>query len=389
MGQKIRGVAVVSRSWYPNHQVLFEAFQDRLRLNITYLLLAWKERHRPWVFPSTPRLTPRVIPGLRLRIVDKEVCLNFGVAKYLEKVEPEVVVITPWSEPGCFSALNFAKSRSIPVVAWVPGLRLQWHPNLFMRVRSRISRLIAKRFMNCADKVFVYGTKAREDAIGLGVLPEKILVVRHCVDERHFDWRNPAITEDHVRAIRLHIDLEPGFVFLCVAQLLPRKGIDVLLRAFDQLRKMRGDARLLLVGDGPMRSRVRAYRYKHRGKFDWLPSLPYSDMPALYRLANCVVVPSHFDDWCTVVNEAQCSKIPVICSEGADAVHDLVVDGQTGLRFRPGDVDALVNCMRYSIDNVEELRCMAERAYEFILSEWNTEKSSEIWAEGISSILND
>ena len=49
----------------------------------------------------------------------------------------------------------------------------------------------------------------------------------------------------------------PGFVVLCVARLAPAKGLEVLLSAMKVIIDRGAEARLVLVGDGPLRERLR------------------------------------------------------------------------------------------------------------------------------------
>jgi glycosyltransferase involved in cell wall biosynthesis len=57
-----------------------------------------------------------------------------------------------------------------------------------------------------------------------------------------------------LRAIRQRLQIHPGAdLVICVANLLPIKGLDVLIRAWRQVHMADPLARLLLVGEGPLR----------------------------------------------------------------------------------------------------------------------------------------
>ena len=57
------------------------------------------------------------------------------------------------------------------------------------------------------------------------------------------------------------------------------------------------------------------------------------------------MLPSRYDGWGVVVNQAIGAGLPVICSDAVGAGHDLVEAGVNGLRFPAGDVAALRGCM--------------------------------------------
>jgi glycosyltransferase involved in cell wall biosynthesis len=180
-----------------------------------------------------------------------------------------------------------------------------------------------------------------------------------------------------------------GPLFLCISQLVPRKGIQDLLHAFACLHRRRPGARLLLIGKGSLESVVREHVAEYPGDFGWLPSVPYGEIPRYYALADYFVLATHRDAWDMVINEAHCAKLPVISSDAAHAVDDLVIHGQTGLVYKAGDVAGLVEAMEYALDHPAEMKQMAERGYEFIQSTWNVQKSAQIWAQHLGIAIHE
>lgn len=65
-----------------------------------------------------------------------------------------------------------------------------------------------------------------------------------------------------------------------------------------------------------------------------------------YALARALVFPTHSDTWGFVVNEAMACGLPVIASNVAGCVADLIEGRGTGFTIHPGDVSALASAMR-------------------------------------------
>jgi len=385
-----KNVAIVSRAWYPNHQLLFEEVQSILgdRAKIHYFLLSEKESRRPWSLTSKS-VGPILVPGIHLKAFSKEAVVNTSLRRHLDKANPSLIIVTPWSEMGCFLAKRYGRKRGIPTIGWTVGLR-EWNPTVFWRMRSALTKALLRRFVKEDRFVFVDGVKAKRDVLELaGVSEDKIVVVKHVINERHFDYANHPRNHEYVQHQRSVLTLDERPLFVCVSQLVQRKGIDSLLRAFMKLLQDTKDVQLLLVGDGPLRALAQQWLELCPANFKWLPSVPYDQVPMVYAIADYCVVPSYFDDWCNVVNESLCGMVPVLCSDGACAAYDLIRHGETGLMYRGGDVDSLHGLMLYALGNKAVMRKMAENGYRFVRTEWNTAESARIWAKYILIALDD
>lgn len=75
-------------------------------------------------------------------------------------------------------------------------------------------------------------------------------------------------------------------------------------------------------------------------------SIPASELPAAYQQASMLVFPTLCDGFGMVVSEAMANGLPVITTSNAGAA-DLVIDGVNGRVVSPGDVQALVEAMRW------------------------------------------
>jgi glycosyltransferase involved in cell wall biosynthesis len=140
------------------------------------------------------------------------------------------------------------------------------------------------------------------------------------------------------RAARL--DAEP-LRYLFVGTLSERKGVDVLLEAFQDVR----GGTLTLAGDGPLRPLVeRACAQDER--VNYVGHLGWAGLDELYSRSDVLVVPSRYDVWGLVVNEACEHGLLVVATDQVGAVDDLVEVGVNGLLVAPGSVRQLAEAMR-------------------------------------------
>ena len=129
--------------------------------------------------------------------------------------------------------------------------------------------------------------------------------------------------------------------FLYVGQLIPRKGVDLLLRALSNVRSSRAWT-LEVIGDGDCAKDLMQLT-NDLGLGQWVTFHGNAANPAVMRFmeaAACLVLPSRWDGWGAVVNEALMRGTPVIASDACGAA-SLLVAPLFGAVFRSGDEAAL------------------------------------------------
>ena len=159
---------------------------------------------------------------------------------------------------------------------------------------------------------------------------------------------------------------EPPFV-LYAGRLSPEKGILDLVEAADGIP-------LVVVGDGPLRNRVPGTQ----------GFVPHAELLRLYERAAVVAVPSRREGFGVVCAEAMAHGRPVVAG-AVGGLLDLVVDGETGVLVRPGDVDGLRSAIRRLLDDPELRRRMGaaarRRAGEFFSWESVTRATVAVYHE--------
>jgi glycosyltransferase involved in cell wall biosynthesis len=180
-------------------------------------------------------------------------------------------------------------------------------------------------------------TEAGAQALrALAPAPETVSLVYHGLDFTRF----PAPPEQRSR--------EAGsFTLLSVGRLVPKKGLDGLLRALARLPADL-DWRLRHVGGGPLQDELgaEADRLGIGARIQWLGARPQEQVLEEYRGADLFVLNCRIaedgdrDGLPNVLMEAQSQRLPVI-STAMPAIAELVIDGETGLLTRPDDPERL------------------------------------------------
>ena len=166
----------------------------------------------------------------------------------------------------------------------------------------------------------------------------------------------------------------PGFVVLCVARLAPQKGLEVLLSAVKQLADGGTDAKLVLVGEGPMRARLgrQAERLGITDRVVMEGAVGQDEMAVYYACADVFCLPSFAEGVPVVLMEAMASGRAVVTTRVA-GVPELVDDGVSGLLVAPGNAGQLAAALERLATSPEEREKMGLAGRQKIVEEFDAE----------------
>ena len=127
-------------------------------------------------------------------------------------------------------------------------------------------------------------------------------------------------------------------------QLTKRKGLDILLRAMANLKSQ--NVTLQVAGDGPERRRLEGLSelLGLSSKVTWLGKVRNENVKDLLAASTIAVLPSRFDGWGVIVNEALVAGIPVVVSDAVGA-RSVVISDDVGLTFRSGSAQSLASAL--------------------------------------------
>jgi glycosyltransferase involved in cell wall biosynthesis len=142
--------------------------------------------------------------------------------------------------------------------------------------------------------------------------------------------------------------------FLYLGRLAPEKCVSHLIKAFAGLSAdARAKARLTIAGDGKERSSLEELVQKLglAGHVRFIGLVASSQAADIMSQADAFVLPSCYESWGLVVNEALSASLPVIVPSWVGAASDLIVTGETGIQTKDNSPEALKEAMQKLIDN--------------------------------------
>ena len=233
-----------------------------------------------------------------------------------------------------------------------PGLVTSSSGRYYRRVKDEARR---------ADAVIAVSEATRRDVIELlDVCPDRVFRVPHGLDPEFCPVAKPG---DQAAIARYGIR-EPYLLFVGTVE--PRKNLPCLIEAFDRARR-RGidpETRLVLAGaSGWLADPIyqAAYASPSRSRIVFTGRVPSEVLPALYRRAAALVLPSLDEGFGLPVLEAMGCGTPVVCSD-LPALREVASDAA---RFCPvGDSEALAVALVETLTRPAETWAGRARALE-------------------------
>ncbi len=216
------------------------------------------------------------------------------------------------------------------------------------RLRSRLTQVVklgyGQLIRRAALGALAIGELARREFIGWGIDETRIRFLPYSV-AGFPPPGGPALSPS---------PRESGATrFVFVGQLIPRKGIDVLLKAMRLVHDRHPRARLELAGSDPSRGTYPALARELGldAVVRFTGTVPANEVGNVIARSDVLILPARHDGWGVVLNEAASAGKAIIASSATGAAHHLVVPGMNGFRFAAGQVEELAQAMqRYCED---------------------------------------
>jgi len=255
----------------------------------------------------------------------------------------DTVFHAQWSSGvGSLLARRFGGPRRLFVAAH--GRELLLEPMAGIPLLGRLYNGIRTHVLHEADGLFPVSHFTRALLLDLGLPAECITVIRNGTDPVYFHPMN-------AETLRDDLGLDHQKVILTISRLVPRKGIDTVLRALARIVPHRPDVRYLIGGSGPDRERLEtlARTLNLTDRVHFLGKLPRDELRRYYNVCDVFVMPSreekpYVEGFGIAFLEANACGKPVVGARSG-GIPDAVQDGVTGLLVEPDDDGALADAL--------------------------------------------
>jgi glycosyltransferase involved in cell wall biosynthesis len=295
------------------------------------LIRALEARRTPYT--ASAAFSPRMIE------VTLQPAALAAYARAFTRVRRELCAVIARERPDVLHSLSFPACLYAALASRATGVPQVWHEHNIKRIHAVNTRLY--RFVASTCAWIVGPSKAVTDNIGrAGVPPAKLVPLYNGIDLRDF-----APDDARAAAVRAELGWPTGVpVVGLFGQMLPHKGHRILIDAAAAIRARAPGTRFVFVGalenppyEAELRQRIAAHGLTDVFTFTgWR-----SDVPHVMRAVDVLVVPTTSQEPAALsLMEGMAMGRPLVASR-TGGTPELIVDGETGLLFPPGDGSAM------------------------------------------------
>jgi glycosyltransferase involved in cell wall biosynthesis len=275
-------------------------------------------------------------------IIHFDDCDTPDVSNALATDQPDVVLVFGWHFKSFLQAASAARALDIPVM-----VRTDSHLDAPRPVARRVMKsIIYPLFLRRFDVFLPTGTRAAAYLRHYGVPLSRIHIVPCCIDVDAF--RSGARqARDRREQIRAELGVgDNELVLLFVGKLIDLKRVGDLLDAAGALVRAGRAVRVVLVGTGPLETRLQQQASDLLIPATFAGFINQSLLPKFYVAADLLVLPSESESWGLVVNEAFACGLPAIVSDRVGCAPDMICHNLTGRVIPVGGCGGLATAIQ-------------------------------------------
>ena len=299
------------------YRVVFFNELVRCGIDVTVLFERKKAQNRDQKWISEEKF---LFQGIYLKSlkIGNENSLALNAIKYINKKDYDLIIIGGYSTITSMICIEYMRLKKIPFVINADGGMISQD--------SWIKKKLKKHFIGLASAWLSSGSATTKYLVHYGAIRKNVYefpfssIKRSNIEETLDD-----ISKKELRK-KMHLSEEKTILY--VGQFIYRKGIDILL---DALRKMSSvKMNILLIGGNvteELKKKAIDYNLKN---IHFLPFKSKNDLKAFYKVADVFVMPTRYDIWGLVINEAMGYGLPIVSTNRCVAAQTMIKSGENG-----------------------------------------------------------
>jgi glycosyltransferase involved in cell wall biosynthesis len=364
-------VAIISPQQTPYRLHFLRRVAQELRDVRLFSVFTHEMGDSTWTLPSPPEIRPvqfgageAMLNQARLSHAHHEWRRGGRIIRWMKQNDVKAVMLFGYNDLGRLRIIRWCRAHHIPCFLFGDS---NIRGDLATGIKSLLKKVLVTRVVKSCTGVMPCGTLGTEYFKKYGADSDRIFPSPYEPDYALLR----ALPQSEIDTARGKYGLVEGRrrIVFC-ARMVPVKRPDLLIDAFIAVANLRPDWDLVMIGDGPLRASLTArVPLGLTSRIIWTGFIDsQTTVGALYRACDVLALPSDYEPWALVVNEAIAAGLAVISSDVVGAAADLVHEGMNGTIFPAGDCRALQGALLdvTASERIEALKAGSARA----LSEW-------------------
>jgi glycosyltransferase involved in cell wall biosynthesis len=380
-------VALINNSQTPYRQALHARVIREIPEVFFYSVFTHEVSNAAWEYRRTPEINPvefgqgeDSLNATNIMSILAEWRKGGRIIQWIRDNRIRAVVLGGYNDAGRLRLINYCRRRKIPCFLFgdsnIKGDSTNW-------IKGFLKRSLLTRIIRSCAGVMPCGELGRQFFLKYGADPRRVFLFPYEPDYELIRSIEPETAKGMCARFGLK-GSRRRVVFS--GRLVDVKRADLVIDAFVSIASVRSEWDLVIIGDGPLKATLKSrVPFDFANRVKWLGFLDDQRLlSAIYRFSDVLVLPSDYEPWGVVINEAVTAGMAVLASDQVGAAYELVIDGKNGFTFPAGNLQEMVRRL-LSITDVDQLALFKAGSLES-LTKWK-ERADPV--EGLRNALTD
>lgn len=359
---------------------LFEKIAEKTDLCVYFTMV---NDNKDWDINYNYKFKHKILPCYNIKYRGKDLLnyhFNPSIFKELIKNDYDIIVVGGYTSLTAKVALLISKIRKKPFIFW-SGSTL--HEKSMLRT---LAMPLIKLLIKNTDAFVVYGTRAREYIRSFNIMPEKIFIAINIGNAEFFIKENEKL-DGQKEKLKEKLGIKNKKIVLFIGRLIPIKGVNYLIKSFEEIKKEFNDVGLVIIGNGPLKGELKSI-CTYLDDIHFIDFVQPEKLPIYYKIADVFVLPSIYELFSIVTSEAMASELPVITTYKNGASDDIIKNGFNGFVIKDKSPDDICAALKEIFEN-NEYNKMGKNSRKMIKAEFNLDKTAEGFFKAFNYVLKE
>jgi len=270
-----------------------------------------------------------------------------SILKYLKKGKYDLIIIGGYATPTSMLAIIAMKLKGIKYILNADGG--------FIKEDGFLKRKVKQFFIGGASAWICSGKRTKEYFIHYGAKESRVFEYPFTSLFNH-DILIDVLSDSNKKDIKKRLGIKDKRVVLSVGQFIPRKGFDILLKAWQGLPE---DFGLYIIGDEPTDEYLKHKEKLNLKNVNFVGFLDKETLKDYYMAADLFALPTREDIWGLVIGEAMAYGLPIITTYNCNAGLELV-DETNGILISVEDIKGTGEAVETILSDEKKLKSMSK-----------------------------
>lgn len=357
----------------PYRVEFFNKLSEYCDLTVIYERSAASDRHSNWKAKSNNKYKEIILNSIN---ISNDSSISLGAIKHIKNNNYDIIVSGVYHTITSMLTILYMYSKGINFVLNTDGG--------FIKSDSKIKYMLKKFFISKATWYLSPSDMSDKYLMYYGA-KEKTIYRYPFTSISKEEIMKETLSEYEKEQLKKELEIKEENIIITVGQIIPRKGIDVLLNAMKNIKQ---DIGVYIIG-GDITKEYKEIIEKYELKNIYFEGFKTKEeLEKYYKIADIFILPTREDIWGLVINEAMAKGLPIITTDRCNAGIELIENGINGFIVKTNNPNEIKVKIEEIIED-ENLKNNIQKNNLYKINKYTIEEMASVHYKIFKNIVNN